>query len=754
MTASSSAMRAELPAVERVASASGAIPIGAAELDALPPRFDALPFAEAARRRCCLLSGAQPVLVVTDPGDDDLLAWATSRFGAFDLRWASDPAFDSWLARAEAGVSALATGGIAEAPAALLEVLPAGESLSLQSIDADASPAIRFVNSTLYDALRSGASDVHLEGDPGGLTVRFRIDGVLSPIRRLESAELATQSISRIKVMAQLDIAERRVPQDGRLQIVFQRRSIDVRVSVMPSLHGEDAVLRILDRQHLAQSLAGLTLAKLGFDAPMQSALRALCRRPHGMLLVTGPTGSGKTTTLYAAIAETHEPRDKIITIEDPVEYQLPGVLQIPVNEKKGLTFARGLRSILRHDPDKILVGEIRDAETAQIAVQSALTGHLVFTTVHANTVFDVVGRFEQFGIDAYTLSSAVNGVLAQRLLRRRCAACTGVPGCAGLPQHRLCGPLRVGRAAVDDGGAQGPGRATRSPCRDPGRGHALRLAQPPGAGRGGGGCRPDDSRGGGTCGRLTPDAAATSSVPAPMRWSCGSAKRTGLRLRASHPLPRRGSLYDAHGLVGALGALGGQVGGRHALLVLESAYAPVQLVDTGGGLASTSALNALLRHRLDLAYGGPGIDIATWKLRTDHRFGQRHALAYALPKSVESAIREAMQEFHLDFKAWVPALAWSLGRFRPWRSWPKRSGWWAWAEQDRRLLAYVTNGRVQLLNPASRTDGSVPGVRRAIAFERARSGLHSASCAIGIGRWSSDGFVQQLDAPAQAAAR
>jgi general secretion pathway protein E len=243
-------------------------------------------------------------------------------------------------------------------------------------------------------------------------------------MRRVDSNELAAQSVSRIKVMAQLDIAERRVPQDGRLQIGYRNRTIDVRVSVMPSIHGEDAVLRILDREHLAQSLAGLTLTKLGFDEPSRTALHSLCRKPHGMLLVTGPTGSGKTTTLYAAIAETHQSRDKIITIEDPVEYQLPGVLQIPVNERKGLTFALGLRSILRHDPDKILVGEIRDAETAQIAVQSALTGHLVFTTVHANTVFDVVGRFDQFGIDAYTFASAINGVLAQRLLRRVCPHC------------------------------------------------------------------------------------------------------------------------------------------------------------------------------------------------------------------------------------------------------------------------------------------------------------------------------------------
>jgi general secretion pathway protein E len=407
-------------------------------MQSLTPRFDALPFAQAARRRCALFrvngENELPILVITGEDDTDLLAWARTRYGDFDLQLASDEAFDAWLAHAELAVSALASDGAsaADAPAAPLAI--AGEALSLQSIGADASPAIRFVNSTLYDALKTGASDVHLESDPGGMTVKFRLDGVLTVARRIDSPELALHAVNRIKVMAQLDIAECRVPQDGRLQIAYQARSIDVRVSIMPSIHGEDAVLRILDRQHLAQSLAGLTLAKLGFDEPMQVALRALCRKPHGMLLVTGPTGSGKTTTLYAAIAETHESRDKIITIEDPVEYQLPGVLQIPVNEKKGLTFARGLRSILRHDPDKILVGEIRDAETAQIAVQSSLTGHLVFTTVHANTVFDVVGRFEQFGIDYYTFASAINGVLAQRLLRRVCPRCAarGCDGCRG----------------------------------------------------------------------------------------------------------------------------------------------------------------------------------------------------------------------------------------------------------------------------------------------------------------------------------
>ena len=405
------------------------------DLRAWEPAFDALSFGEVVQRRCALFKDGtgQQHLVITDPFDTDQFGWALTRFGTTAASLASDETFDAWLAQAEAGMTALGTLGVAHSGADASGTWRPGvtESLNLREIGADASPAIRFVNSTLYDALKTGASDIHLESDPSGLSVKFRIDGVLTAVRRIDNTELAVQAISRIKVMAQLDIAERRVPQDGRLQIGYERRSIDVRVSIMPSIHGEDAVLRILDREHLAQSLSGLTLAKLGFDEPSQIALRHLCRKAHGMMLVTGPTGSGKTTTLYAAIAETHQSRDKIITIEDPVEYQLPGVLQIPVNERKGLTFARGLRSILRHDPDKILVGEIRDAETAQIAVQSALTGHLVFTTVHANTVFDVVGRFDQFGIDAYTFASAINGVLAQRLLRRVCPHCAVARGSA-----------------------------------------------------------------------------------------------------------------------------------------------------------------------------------------------------------------------------------------------------------------------------------------------------------------------------------
>jgi general secretion pathway protein E len=240
--------------------------------------------------------------------------------------------------------------------------------------------------------------------------------------------------MSRIKVMSELDIAERRIPQDGRFRISIEGRPIDFRVSVMPSVYGEDAVLRVLDKRAVADQLQDLNLDGLGFEARIVSQLRRLAALPHGMLLVTGPTGSGKTTTLYAAISETNSGQDKVVTIEDPVEYQLPGVLQIPVNEKKGLTFARGLRSILRHDPDKIMVGEIRDPETAQIAIQSALTGHLVFTTVHANNVFDVLGRFLHMGVDTYSFVAALNGILAQRLLRIVCAQCAE----AVVPDRRL----------------------------------------------------------------------------------------------------------------------------------------------------------------------------------------------------------------------------------------------------------------------------------------------------------------------------
>ena len=296
--------------------------------------------------------------------------------------------------------------------------------ITLASISDDSSSVVKLVNSTLYDALKLQASDIHLECDAGCLHVQYRIDGVLVPITQIQGQEMAEQVISRVKVMAELDIAERRVPQDGRFKVRVNGREIDFRVSVMPNIFGEDAVLRLLDRQSLTEEAKSLTLDNLGLDAKTMVFVRRLSSKPHGMLLVTGPTGSGKTTTLYAAITEINTGRDKIVTIEDPVEYRLPRVLQIPVNEKKGLTFARGLRSILRHDPDKIMVGEIRDDETAQIAVQAALTGHLVFTTLHANNVFDVLGRFLHMGVDAYSFAAALNGIVAQRLLRLNCTHC------------------------------------------------------------------------------------------------------------------------------------------------------------------------------------------------------------------------------------------------------------------------------------------------------------------------------------------
>lgn len=288
------------------------------------------------------------------------------------------------------------------------------------------SAVVAFVDHAIEAALVEGASDLHFECDRGGVTAKLRLDGVMTPLNRLTGRQPAEEVISRIKVLAQLDITERRLPQDGRFRHAVGDGGLDLRVSIMPSVHGEDAVLRLLDKSHLRTRAEQVTLDALGFSAEDCKRIRLLSNLPNGMLLVTGPTGSGKTTTVYAAMSEINTGLEKIITIEDPVEYELPGVLQIPVNERKGLTFARGLRSILRHDPDRILVGEIRDAETAEIAVQAALTGHLVFTTVHANSLFDVVGRFRHFGIDMFGLVSSLNGVVVQRLMRRLCAACRG----------------------------------------------------------------------------------------------------------------------------------------------------------------------------------------------------------------------------------------------------------------------------------------------------------------------------------------
>jgi type IV pilus assembly protein PilB len=298
------------------------------------------------------------------------------------------------------------------------------EVLSIDKIQADQSPIIRLVDSTIFDALNRRASDIHIETRDSEVVIKYRIDGVLQPAMKPIAKEHHATIISRVKVMAELDIAEKRVPQDGRFRVKIGGRSIDFRVSIMPSVHGEDAVIRILDKESLSKQFASLRLDVLGFDEKELARFRRFIREPYGMVLVTGPTGSGKTTTLYAALSEIKTEEDKIITIEDPVEYQLKGITQIPVNEKKGLTFARGLRSILRHDPDKIMVGEIRDAETADIAIQSALTGHLVFTTVHANNVIDVLGRFLNMKIEPYNFVAALNCVQAQRLVRMICSHC------------------------------------------------------------------------------------------------------------------------------------------------------------------------------------------------------------------------------------------------------------------------------------------------------------------------------------------
>src|SRR5881396_3207277 len=298
------------------------------------------------------------------------------------------------------------------------------DSLTVERLTSDISPVIRLIDSTIYTAIQRRASDIHIETQDDSVHVKYRIDGVLQPAMRPIAKQFHSSIISRIKVMAELDIAEKRVPQDGRFKLRMPGKTIDFRVSIMPSVHGEDAVIRILDKESISEQFTELRLDILGFPQSELKRFRKYILEPYGMVLVTGPTGSGKTTTLYAALSEIKSIEDKIITIEDPVEYQLKGITQIPINEKKGLTFARGLRSILRHDPDKIMVGEIRDNETAQIAINSALTGHLVFTTVHANNVLDVLGRFLNMGVEAYQFVSALNCVLAQRLVRVICTHC------------------------------------------------------------------------------------------------------------------------------------------------------------------------------------------------------------------------------------------------------------------------------------------------------------------------------------------
>jgi type II secretory ATPase GspE/PulE/Tfp pilus assembly ATPase PilB-like protein len=365
------------------------------------------------------LAMADPLDVVTQ----DLLRAQLKR----PLRFAGAPAvqIQDVLKKSESGQKVLNEAGEALKVQVLHEEDVDEDVLDLERLtDKDEAPIIRLVDTTIFNALQRRVSDIHLETLGTGFQIKYRIDGSLYPAAEPIDKRFASPIISRIKVMSELDIAEKRKPQDGRFKLKVRDRVIDFRVSIMPTIHGEDAVIRILDKENLSEEFRTLTLDILGFTKSELIRVRRFAREPYGMFLVTGPTGSGKTTTLYAVLSEIKSPEDKFITIEDPVEYQLEGVTQIPVNEKKGLTFAVGLRSILRHDPDKILVGEIRDAETAQIAVQSALTGHLVFTTVHANNTLDVIYRFQHMGVEVYNFVSALNCILAQRLVRTLCPKC------------------------------------------------------------------------------------------------------------------------------------------------------------------------------------------------------------------------------------------------------------------------------------------------------------------------------------------
>ncbi|CAN5881615.1 GspE/PulE family protein [soil metagenome] len=369
--------------------------------------------------------GQTLVIVVSDPTDLPMIDELTVLLGTpIKVTVGTASAIQAMLKKSESSTRVLEEATESFQLQILREDEGGDDQLTMEKLTADQSPVIRLVDTTIYSAIQRRASDIHIETQDDAVYVKYRIDGVLQPAMRPIDKRFHSTIISRIKVMAELDIAEKRVPQDGRFKLRLPGKTIDFRVSVMPSVHGEDAVIRILDKESISEQFKELRLDILGFPEDELRRFRKYIAEPYGMVLVTGPTGSGKTTTLYGALSEIKSIEDKIITIEDPVEYQLKGITQIPINEKKGLTFARGLRSILRHDPDKIMVGEIRDPETAQIAIQSALTGHLVFTTVHANNVLDVLGRFLNMGVEPYQFVSALNCVLAQRLVRKICAYC------------------------------------------------------------------------------------------------------------------------------------------------------------------------------------------------------------------------------------------------------------------------------------------------------------------------------------------
>lgn len=389
-----------------------------------PVRFERLAIADCRERGVVALDlGGASVVATADPWDGDLQQWLQGCLDVdqVELLWARPAQIRDWM---QAAISGATRAEVEEEDAKRNSAAGTTRTISMETIADSNSPVVRFVDAIVLEGWKAGASDIHFETGRAGLVVRFRLDGVLVPAGRFGSERPSEEIINRVKVLAQLDVSETRVPQDGRFRARLGDRELDFRVSVMPSIFGEDAVVRLLDKAQLRSIERRIDLQRLGFEQEVMARMRALAVLPHGMFLVTGPTGSGKTTTLYAVLSEIYSTSEKLITIEDPVEYELAGVLQIPVNEKKGLTFARGLRSILRHDPDRILVGEIRDQETAEIAIQAALTGHLVFTTVHANNVFDVVGRFTHMGIDLYNFMAALNGVIAQRLIRLNCTHC------------------------------------------------------------------------------------------------------------------------------------------------------------------------------------------------------------------------------------------------------------------------------------------------------------------------------------------
>jgi general secretion pathway protein E len=429
--------------VEAIAARVGMRAVSAKEVEAVRVVWRHVTPAESRDRRVLeVQDGDHVAVLIDDPWNDELLDWLVDRIGRRPVALLATPEalrrrIVTELQQLADGQSPTPSSAVPSSTAPTMANRRTSAARETSAIartngkavppgvhETGASPVVRFVHSAVEEAWRAHASDVHFEATRAGLALKYRLDGVLVEQEDLDEPALAPQIISRIKVMAELDIAEKRVPQDGRFSIELGARLVDCRVSIMPSAHGEDAVIRILDKRHLAATGAALTLTSLGFDDGTRARLRELAAQPHGMLLVTGPTGSGKTTTLYALLGEIRTGNEKIVTIEDPIEYDVAGVLQVPVNEKKGLTFARGLRSILRHDPDIIMVGEIRDRETADIAIQSALTGHLVFTTVHANTAFDVVSRFTHMGVDLYGFVSCLNGVLAQRLVRLTCTHC------------------------------------------------------------------------------------------------------------------------------------------------------------------------------------------------------------------------------------------------------------------------------------------------------------------------------------------